>query len=463
MVGWNKRNDDVSPVSDTNDGEEISSHVKLRENIADVLSSSPRALKASSSATLPLSLHLMQSVSGLCCIQCATTSEQEKNPEKKTWQSYDLDALAKQKSAASPLVLAPMSSPITDSTSTQALLAEYMSACRFYGCGDRINAGILTTIRFQLPSMRVSADFHDADMLALSEVLLRHANGALQFIRRLDFGLSAKEGKLHGKTGFRSHGALALAKVLQMSQHIQEVSLLRNQIGHYGASAIFIACCDNSSIRKLVIRRCSIGERGAMVFAELIATSSECGLVDLDLSANHIGFKGTLAIEDALRQRNARNLLSMTVDLEGNLIFQEVMNGVTHGLGMLLAIIGARLMSLRTHGLPQRYVVSCGVYSASVMVLFTSSTLYHSFFTLRATKWLFEVMDKCAIYILISGSYTPFLQIIMTDEPMYSVYLLSFLWVCSFLGIAVEAFCPTWKYRSTFSLAMYLSMGWSTL
>jgi hypothetical protein len=130
---------------------------------------------------------------------------------------------------------------------------EYMAVCRFFGVGHRVNAGVLTTFRFSLPSLRVSGSFHDADMLALSEILLRYSNGPLKYIKRLDFSLSSKEGKLHGKAGFRSHGALTLSKVLQGAEHIEEVLLQRNRIGPFGAAAIFIACADNSSIKKIVM------------------------------------------------------------------------------------------------------------------------------------------------------------------------------------------------------------------
>jgi hemolysin III len=139
------------------------------------------------------------------------------------------------------------------------------------------------------------------------------------------------------------------------------------------------------------------------------------------------------------------------------------MNGCTHGLGVILSIVGGTLLSRRVQGLSTTHDVSCAIYTTSLLVLYTSSTLYHSFFALQGTKYIFEVLDKCAIYILIAGSYTPFLQIVLNDIRLWSVYLLGFMWTCSFLGICVEACYPTWKYRQHFSLLMYLGMGWSAL
>jgi hemolysin III len=437
----------------------------------------------SSSRTLPLSRHLMQAAS-FCCQACGTRNNgstrtadednendhNEDEPMTQVLGDYNLQLLKEKTSntSVSPLLMAPMTMPICGSPKYQSIMEsiimEYMAACRFFGVGHRVNAGVLTTFRFSLPSLRVSGSFHDADMLALSEILLRYGNGPLKYIKRLDFSLSSKEGKLHGKAGFRSHGALTLSKVLQGAEHIEEVLLQRNRIGPYGAAAIFIACADNSSIKKIVMRRCSAGERGALAFAELVVTSQVTGLREVDISANGIGFKGSVAVEKALTERAAReDLHPMTVDMEGNLVFQEIMNGVTHGLGIMLAMIGSSLLSKRVQGMSHRHYVSCAIYSTSLIILYLSSTLFHSFSILRDTRYIFEVLDKCAIYILIAGSYTPFLQIVLAHEPLWSVYLLAFLWACCFLGIGVEMFFPTWKQKGLFSLAMYLGMGWSTL
>jgi hemolysin III len=139
------------------------------------------------------------------------------------------------------------------------------------------------------------------------------------------------------------------------------------------------------------------------------------------------------------------------------------MSGVTHGLGIVFSIVAGALLSDKVKDKPPMHVFSCMVYSASLIVLYTASTLYHSFFTMKHTKYIFEVIDKCAIYILIAGSYTPFLHIVLRDYPMWSIGLLIFIWTACFCGVSVEAMCPTWKHKGKFSLSMYLSMGWCCL
>jgi hemolysin III len=380
----------------------------------------------------------------------------------------------------SPWVVEPMMARTAPTELQQSvmerILHDYRLICQFYHC--EVDAAVLTTIRFSLPSLRtsLSAAFHDNDMLALCELLFRYANGPLQHIRRLDFSRRTRVRSLPSMplrnlaaTGFGSHGALALAKLLQHTQYISELYLERNRIGPYGASALFIACSTNPTLQQLSVRRCRVGERGGLAFAAYAIPSPTCGLLLADLSANAIGYRGSLAIEYAMQTRVAQDASSeeprphLVLDMEGNLVFQEIMNSVTHGLGILLALVGACMMSAAVQDRSLRHRWSCGVYSTSLVVLYTSSTLYHSFFTLRHTKWVFEVIDKCAIYILIAGSYTPFLQIVLSYHSMFSEGLLLFLWSLCVMGVGVEFALPTWKQKGTFSLAMFLGMGWSAL
>lgn len=374
----------------------------------------------------------------------------------------------------------------------EQILLEYTTACRIYGCSSRINAGVLTTLRFGLPTLRVSGSFFDADMLALAEVLLKHCNGALKHVKRLDFTMAGKEGRDRGfgnggsgsgngggsgKKGMRSHGAYALSKVLCYSAYVEEVYLTGNRIGPYGASAIFTAAARNAgeggALRTLLMRGCRIGERGALRFAKEVCGAEEVGLREVDFSANRIGFLGCYAIEEALKERvgeenseKVDNMVTtppMMVDVDGNMIFQEVMNCITHGLGMILGIVGTCFLGKQIAGQPSHWIASCAIYSTSVIILYTSSTLFHSFFALKRAKFIFQVFDRCAIYLLIAGSYTPFLMIPLHHKPQWSVQLLLFIWACAISGVLVEALCMQWKHKGKFSLAMYLGMGWSCM
>lgn len=453
-----------------------------------------------------LSMQFMKSVSGICCQECGkndplvgSSGGGGGDPDPSEDYPSELDNLQSlllqhknstiSNSSISPLVLAPMkgtSIQYHDMPTIEGLLGEYMCLCQFYQVP--YNAGIIATLRFSLPSLRVSGSFHDLDMMALTELLMRHANGRLRYIHRLDFTVASKEGKQPSKSakvGFTSHGALALAKALQSTKYIHQVWVSRHRIGPYGASALFLACKDNPTIQQLNLRRCRIGQRGAFAFCEMLMNrntrerererdnddndnddddnNDRPGLVDVDLSSNGIGHRGTNAIERAIAEWNKKASSPLFVNLEGNLVFPEIMNGITHGLGVILCCIGGYLLSQRARDQSLTHTISCSVYTTSLLVLYMSSTLYHSFFSLQNIKYIFQVMDKCAIYVLIAGSYTPFLTVMFADKPIFSIGLLGFIWTCCFLGISVEALAPTWKWRPVFSLSMYLGMGWAAM
>ena len=290
-----------------------------------------------------LSMTFMKSLSGLCCQECGTDPIQDVDNSQRNHQTpselYNLRALQRTNSSISPLVAAPMSLQAADTSqsSIEGIIGEYMCLCQFYKVP--YNAGILTTLRFSLPSLRVSGSFHDMDMLALVELLLRHANTQLRFVTRLDFTMASREGKQHRtiKLGFTSHGALALAKCLQTTRYIRQVWLPRHRIGPYGASALFMACRDNPSIHTLNLRRCRIGERGAFAFCELLfnPTSKPTTLQEVDLSSNGIGHSGTVAIERALVMHAKRTETPLFVNLEGNLVFPEVRKPSEYSLSRL--------------------------------------------------------------------------------------------------------------------------------
>ena len=466
-------------VSKSDDGSKSSSERSpIPKEVSAVYGLSKRQIRRCRSRHLPLSMQLLRPF--LPCQDCGTdwptpsnlalpdipdsSDDQLQDDELNIPEKYKeiYSSLNPEDAILKPHIVAPMLLPMVYCTpTTQTIFQEYMAACDLYD--TKPNTGVMATLRFALPAMRVTGPFHDADMLALGEILLRHCHGGgpLTYLRRLDFSRATKDSKAPGRIrrGMSSHGAVGLAKVLTQSANIEEVRLQRHGIGHYGATVLFLAVVKNPTLKSISLRRCQLGEAGGIAFAEIICPSKKCGLQKIDLSANRIGFRGCLAIEQALTKRDPENYLDLNLD--GNLVFQEVMNGVTHGLGLLMALLGASLMYERTRFMPTSHGVACAIYSFSLITLYTSSTLYHSFFTLLKTKFIFEVLDKCAIYLLIAGSYTPFLQIALKEIPLWSVWLLLFIWVCCFFGIYVQAVYPNWKNKKTFSLLMYLGMGWA--
>ncbi len=135
---------------------------------------------------------------------------------------------------------------------------------------------------------------------------------------------------------------------------------------------------------------------------------------------------------------------------------EEIANGVTHGVGLGASLVGALLLVVLTalHG-DAWQVVSSAVYGATLVTLYTASTLYHSFRDDRAKKAL-RVFDHCAIYLLIAGSYTPFALVSLRGPWGWTLFTL--VWGLTVAGIVFKVFFTGRLDR--LSTAVYVLMGW---
>ena len=146
------------------------------------------------------------------------------------------------------------------------------------------------------------------------------------------------------------------------------------------------------------------------------------------------------------------------VDTLGHL-GEEIANAVTHGLGFLLSVAG--LVVIVTYAALRGTVwtvVSCSIYGATLVLLYLSSTLYHSI-PAPKTKRIFRIFDHSAIYLLIAGSYTPFILVKMRT-PL-GITLHSVVWALSIGGIVFKSFkVDGWGIVSTI---LYALIGWAAV
>ncbi|KAB0479947.1 hemolysin III family protein [Vibrio chagasii] len=139
---------------------------------------------------------------------------------------------------------------------------------------------------------------------------------------------------------------------------------------------------------------------------------------------------------------------------------EERANAITHGLGVVLGVVGLILLLIRAfdHQADTLTIASMAVYGSSIILLFLASTLYHSI-TTEKTKRLLKTLDHCAIYLLIAGSYTPFL-LVSLRTPL-AMGLMAVIWGIALAGIIMKiAFVYRFK---RLSLVTYLAMGWLSL
>jgi len=138
---------------------------------------------------------------------------------------------------------------------------------------------------------------------------------------------------------------------------------------------------------------------------------------------------------------------------------EEIANYLSHGLGVLLSCLALFLLLQKTPSTQLTSsesvrIISYTVFGVSLILLFLASTIYHSVTNIK-TKKFFKLVDHCAIYLLIAGTYTPLLAITLSGTLGYS--LLVFIWLFALAGILFKVKCGN-KYKKI-SLATYIGMG----
>ena len=130
----------------------------------------------------------------------------------------------------------------------------------------------------------------------------------------------------------------------------------------------------------------------------------------------------------------------------------EKFNAITHIVGTVLAIAGSAVLIVLASG--ARRVTALAIYGSMLIVLYLSSTLYHS---LRGrAKKVFHVFDHCAIYLLIAGTYTPFT--LVTLRGAWGWTLFGIIWALAAAGVAKDVFLHG-RMRAI-SIVLYVLMGW---
>lgn len=136
---------------------------------------------------------------------------------------------------------------------------------------------------------------------------------------------------------------------------------------------------------------------------------------------------------------------------------REPVNGITHAIGALLGLIG--LIMLLYNAIVAESItkiIAFAIFGTSMVLLYTSSSLYHSLQAKERTLEFFRKLDHCMIYVLIAGSYTPVCLLVLDESWRWIIF--SAVWLVAFIGIGKKFIwltVPKWL-----STAFYLAMGW---
>lgn len=134
---------------------------------------------------------------------------------------------------------------------------------------------------------------------------------------------------------------------------------------------------------------------------------------------------------------------------------QEILNTISHGMGIVLGIVGLIFLLVKNNNSSLYSTLSIWTFGLSLIILYTSSTIYH-FFVNENWKKKARVLDHMSIFLLIAGTYTPICLITLEKSSGWTLFTI--VWTIAALGIIMKIFL-TGKVDKL-SLFLYLVMGW---
>ncbi len=133
---------------------------------------------------------------------------------------------------------------------------------------------------------------------------------------------------------------------------------------------------------------------------------------------------------------------------------EETLNSASHGVAAIASVIGLIVLIIKSS--KQDWMLFSNiVYGISLIILYTSSALYHGLRN-KKTKHVFRILDHCSIFILIAGTYTPILLISISGSTGWWIFGIQ--WILVLMGCVFKLFY-TGKYDNI-SVLIYIIMGW---
>ena len=138
----------------------------------------------------------------------------------------------------------------------------------------------------------------------------------------------------------------------------------------------------------------------------------------------------------------------------------EKLNSITHLIGAVLALIGfGALLTISIQTQDWLLIFSFTIFGFTLILLYTMSTLYHSFHPPKLKK-IFQKLDHVSIYLLIAGTYTPYMLVSLRENN--GLIMLMLIWIMAVIGLLLDIFVT--KRIEWLQVLIYLLMGWiSTL
>jgi hemolysin III len=134
---------------------------------------------------------------------------------------------------------------------------------------------------------------------------------------------------------------------------------------------------------------------------------------------------------------------------------EELANGLTHAAGILLSLAGIAVLLIAAARTTPHALIACAIYGITLVALYTTSTLYHAI-RHPQSKQLLRTLDHIAIFLLIAGTYTPF--VLITLRGVWGWSLFATIWTLAALGVVFEL-TSLRRFRGAM-VTLYIAMGW---
>jgi hemolysin III len=337
----------------------------------------------------------------------------------------------------------------------------YIQLCEAFGC--TVDPSVATAIKTNWSFMQVTTRSASEPSLLPLAFCLEY----MPFLKNL--GIGSNHTVSHRGDG--NWICRSISNGLMSLKALRILDLQRLGIDGQGLCQIADAICALPSLTDLILRYNYLGHAGGTDALVTIVKGAQPTLTFIDVSCNSLGYFNVRRLEQAATQaRNAppsvhilddEPRLSISSDepapdaqkpktshkrakcccpyelsVEGNFVLEEVWNSVLHGIGVLLGLIGTWDLITKARGQSDTIFWACLVYGMSATTLFTASTLYHSTFLHERARKVFQMLDHCAIFILIAGTYTPIGLIALSNQPA-AVVMVAIEWLIALVGIAI--------------------------
>ena len=136
--------------------------------------------------------------------------------------------------------------------------------------------------------------------------------------------------------------------------------------------------------------------------------------------------------------------------------YSEKLNSITHLVGAVLSLVGfGALLTISIQEHNPLLIISFTIFGLTLILLYTMSTLYHSFHS-PVLKKIFQKLDHVSIYLLIAGTYTPYMLVSLRKNN--GLIMLMLIWVLAVIGLLLDILVA--KRIEWLQVLLYLVMGW---